>query len=57
MGTDINETGMQGQKMKQGEEGQTEGCQRCVGNRMNLRTGKVQWRRGSMGQTLSEIYW
>ena len=41
MGTDINETGMQGQRMKQGEQGQTEGCQRCDGNRMDLKTGKV----------------
>ena len=26
--------------MKQGEQGQTEGCQRCDGSRMDLRQGK-----------------
>ena len=41
MGTDINETGMQGQRMKQGEQGQMEGCWGCVRNRMDLRMGKV----------------
>ena len=33
--------GMQGQRMKQGEQGQMEGCQRCDGNRMDLRTERV----------------
>ena len=41
MGTDINETGMQGQRMKQGEQGQMEGCWRCDGNRMDLRMERV----------------
>ena len=41
MGIDINETGMQEQRMKQGEQGQMEKCWRCDGNRMDLRTEKV----------------
>ena len=41
MGTDINETGMQECRMKQGEWGQMEGYWRCDGNRMDLRMEKV----------------
>ena len=41
MGTDINETGMQEQRMEQGEQGRTGGCQRCDGNRMDLGMEKV----------------
>ena len=36
MGTDNNETGMQGQRIIQGTQGQMEGCWRCDGNRMDL---------------------
>ena len=36
----LMKTGMQGQRMKQGEQGQIEGCQRCDGNRVDLRQGK-----------------
>ena len=46
MGTDINETGMQGQRMKQGKQGQMEGCQHD-GNRMDLRMKRYsrgRWR-------------
>ena len=44
MGTDINETGRQGQRMKQGEQGQMEGCQRCDGNgnRMDCNNYRVE---------------
>ena len=41
MGTDINETGMQEQRMKQREQGRMEGCQRYDGNIMDLRTEEV----------------
>ena len=41
METDINETGMQGQRMEQGEQGRMEGCQRCDRNRMDLRMERV----------------
>ena len=41
IGTDINETGMQGQRMKQGEKGQMEGCWRCDGNRIDFEAEKV----------------
>ena len=41
MGTDIYETGMQERRMKQGEQGQMEGCQRCDRNRTDLRMEKV----------------
>ena len=40
METGISETGRQGQRMKQGEQGQMEGCQRCDGNRMDLGWGR-----------------
>ena len=40
MGTDNNETGMQEQRMKQGKQGQMEGCQRCDRNRTDLETVK-----------------
>ena len=41
MRTDINETGSAGMKNEKGEQGQTEGCQRCDGNRTDLRMEKV----------------
>ena len=56
MGTDINETEMQGQRMKQREPGQTEGCWRCDEIRMDFEAEKVKQRRGGMGWTLSEIH-
>ena len=48
--------GMQRRRMKQGEQGQTEGCQRCDGNRTDLMLEKVWWRRSGVGWTLSEIH-
>ena len=41
METDINEMGMQGQRMKQGGQGRTERCQRCDGNRTDFEVEKV----------------
>ena len=41
METNINETGNIGMKGETREQGQTEGCQRCDGNRMDLRMEKV----------------
>ena len=41
METDINETWMQERRMKQGEQGHTEGFQRCDRNRTDLRMEKV----------------
>ena len=41
METDINETGNIGRRMRQGEQGQMEGCWRCDGNRTDLGTEKV----------------
>ena len=41
MGTDINETGIQERRMKQGEQGWMEGRWRCDRNRTDLRMEKV----------------